>query len=127
MTAHTENTELREALGEQRYAQFRRLNDPEYFVIAAAGGQAGLPSEKIDAAYASVVSARELIEQAKQRDKDIGAEIRRIEAARDNQLREILGPVAYGVVTQRRQFANAREQLRPAGRSPLASSNGFAP
>lgn len=81
---------LRDALGEERFARFRKVQDPNYATLLHVARSHDLPTSSIDGAYALIMENNADRQRV---GRSLGADPARSE--RESQLREILGPQAF--------------------------------
>jgi hypothetical protein len=89
---------IKEALGEPRFNEYRKSQDPRYRVLLAAGAMYGIAREKVDKAYEINRENASRVALLAKQGPVLSAEARRtlegLRAAESTQLRELLGEEA---------------------------------
>lgn len=98
-------TQIRQQLGDDRYMQYKRGNDPDYHTLNAAVSRYGLPRNKANDAYDVRLTVQQMSAQIRadnsmspsQQDEAVAA----VKAEEEATLRQLLGNAAYRYVQQR--------------------------
>jgi len=98
-------TQIRQQLGDDRYMQYKRGNDPDYHTLNAAVSRYGLPRNKANDAYDVRLTVQQMSTQIRadnsmspsQQDEAVAA----VKAEEEATLRQLLGNAAYRYVQQR--------------------------
>jgi len=90
---------IKEALGAERYEDYRKSQDPEYKALVATASPYGVSAANLDLAYRLTTDTRVQIARIQSKSPVVNAQsrtaIKALQDSRDSKLRELLGPNAF--------------------------------